>query len=32
VEELRATGVRIDHVRREHRTGYKAGALDTWAE
>lgn len=27
VEELSSVGVRIDHIRREHRAGYKAGAL-----
>lgn len=27
VDEVRCTGVRIEHLRREHRTGYKAGAL-----
>jgi cellulose synthase/poly-beta-1,6-N-acetylglucosamine synthase-like glycosyltransferase len=27
VAELAASGVRIEHIRREHREGYKAGAL-----
>lgn len=27
VDELRAEGVRIEHIRRGHRAGYKAGAL-----
>jgi cellulose synthase/poly-beta-1,6-N-acetylglucosamine synthase-like glycosyltransferase len=27
VEEVRSEGVRIEHVQRTHRTGYKAGAL-----
>jgi glycosyltransferase involved in cell wall biosynthesis len=27
VAEVRRTGVRIEHLHREHRTGYKAGAL-----
>ncbi|MEX2466282.1 MAG: glycosyltransferase [Gemmatimonadota bacterium] len=27
VEDVRSEGVRIEHVRRTHRTGYKAGAL-----
>ncbi len=27
VEDLRACGVRIEHIRRNHREGYKAGAL-----
>ena len=27
VERLRSEGVRIEHVRRDHRRGYKAGAL-----
>lgn len=27
VEEVRARGVRIEHIHREHREGYKAGAL-----
>lgn len=27
VEEVRARGVRIEHIRREERSGYKAGAL-----
>lgn len=32
VEEVRAAGVRIEHVRRTHRTGYKAGALSEGLE
>jgi len=27
VDEVRGTGVQIQHIHREHRTGYKAGAL-----
>ncbi|MDH3423648.1 MAG: glycosyltransferase [Gemmatimonadota bacterium] len=27
VEEVRATGIRIEHLRRDNRQGYKAGAL-----
>jgi cellulose synthase/poly-beta-1,6-N-acetylglucosamine synthase-like glycosyltransferase len=27
VDEIRSTGVRIEHLHREHRSGYKAGAL-----
>ncbi|MDZ7780889.1 MAG: glycosyltransferase [Gemmatimonadota bacterium] len=32
VDELRAEGIRIEHVRRAHRTGYKAGALSEGLE
>jgi cellulose synthase/poly-beta-1,6-N-acetylglucosamine synthase-like glycosyltransferase len=28
VDELRSTGLRVEQVRRDHRTGYKAGALE----
>ena len=32
VEEVQAEGVRIEHIRRGHRTGYKAGALSEGLE
>lgn len=32
VEEVLADGIRIEHIRREHRTGYKAGALSEGLE
>jgi cellulose synthase/poly-beta-1,6-N-acetylglucosamine synthase-like glycosyltransferase len=32
VEEVRVDGVRIEHIRRRHRTGYKAGALSEGLE
>ena len=32
VEELRQRGVRIEHIRRSHRKGYKAGALSEGLE